>query len=88
MIYHFQIAELHLFGICRLHSYVQEFKDLIYISYAFCFLVCRESLILGWELMAVCLAFFPPSVKFQPYLEGFINRHKDTSFDAPDVSVT
>lgn len=52
----------------------------------FNFICCRDSLILGWELMAVCLTFFPPSVKFQPYLEGFINRHKDTSFDLPDVS--
>ncbi|GBO00301.1 Rho GTPase-activating protein 39, partial [Araneus ventricosus] len=48
----------------------------------------KESLVLGWELMAVCLTFFPPSVKFQPYLEGFINRHKDTSFDEPDFKLS
>ncbi|KFM66310.1 Rho GTPase-activating protein 39, partial [Stegodyphus mimosarum] len=48
----------------------------------------RESLILGWELLAICLTFFPPSVKFQPYLEGFINRHRDTSFDAPDFKLS
>ncbi|XP_015913304.1 rho GTPase-activating protein 39 isoform X2 [Parasteatoda tepidariorum] len=48
----------------------------------------REGLMLGWELMAICLGFFPPSVKFQPYLEGFINRHKDTSFDAPDFKLS
>ncbi|XP_054714725.1 rho GTPase-activating protein 39-like [Uloborus diversus] len=48
----------------------------------------RESLILGWELMAICLMFFPPSVKFQPYLEGFINRHKDTAFDSPDFKLS
>lgn len=28
----------------------------------------RESLIRGWELMAVCLAFLPPSTTFQPAL--------------------
>ncbi|KAF8773212.1 Rho GTPase-activating protein 39 like protein [Argiope bruennichi] len=48
----------------------------------------KESLVLGWELMAICLTFFPPSVKFQPYLEGFINRHKDTSFDEPDFKLS
>lgn len=48
----------------------------------------RESLILGWELMAICLSFFPPSVKFQPYLEGFISRHKDSSFDEPNFKIS
>ncbi|KAG8197074.1 hypothetical protein JTE90_004341 [Oedothorax gibbosus] len=48
----------------------------------------RESLVLGWELLAICLTFFPPSVKFQPYLDSFINRHKDTSLDAPDFKLS
>lgn len=47
----------------------------------------RESLVLGWELMAVCLTFFPPSVKFQPYLEGYIRKHQSSSLDPPDVGV-
>uniref|UniRef100_A0A1I8IRA8 Rho-GAP domain-containing protein n=1 Tax=Macrostomum lignano TaxID=282301 RepID=A0A1I8IRA8_9PLAT len=34
-----------------------------------------ESLQLGWELLAICLAFFPPSGGFAPYLEGFLLRH-------------
>lgn len=37
--------------------------------------------------MAVCLTFFPPSVKFQPYLEGYIKKHQSSSLDPPDVSV-
>ncbi|XP_046408434.1 uncharacterized protein LOC124172941 isoform X2 [Ischnura elegans] len=45
----------------------------------------RESLRRGWELLALCLAFFPPSEKFQPYLDGYMNRHRDPSFDFPEV---
>lgn len=40
----------------------------------------RESLIRGWELMAVCLSFIPPSPTFQPALLGYMNRHRDPSF--------
>lgn len=40
----------------------------------------RESLIRGWELMAICLSFVPPSPTFQPALLGYINRHRDPSF--------
>nr|XP_033770382.1 rho GTPase-activating protein 39-like [Geotrypetes seraphini] len=38
---------------------------------------CFQSLTLGWELMAISLAFFSPSPKFQSYLEGYIYRHLD-----------
>lgn len=40
----------------------------------------RESLIRGWELMAICLSFVPPSPTFQPALLGYMNRHRDTSY--------
>ncbi|XP_053698204.1 uncharacterized protein LOC128745208 [Sabethes cyaneus] len=40
----------------------------------------RDSLIRGWELMAICLSFVPPSPTFQPALLGYINRHRDPSF--------
>jgi hypothetical protein len=40
----------------------------------------RESLIRGWELMAICLAFIPPSPTFQPALLGYMNRHRDPTF--------
>lgn len=40
----------------------------------------RESLIRGWELMAICLSFIPPSPTFQPALLGYMNRHRDPSF--------
>ncbi|KAJ1124683.1 hypothetical protein NDU88_003132 [Pleurodeles waltl] len=39
--------------------------------------MCYRSLAWGWELMAICLAFFSPSPKFQSYLEGYIYRHLD-----------
>ncbi|KAL1116664.1 hypothetical protein AAG570_005136, partial [Ranatra chinensis] len=41
----------------------------------------RDSLIKGWELMAICLYFFPPSPKFQAYLESYMNRHRDPSYE-------
>ncbi|CAM9560518.1 unnamed protein product [Lampetra fluviatilis] len=40
-----------------------------------------ESLTRGWELLAICLAFFPPSPKFHTYLEGYIYRHLDPAHD-------
>ncbi|XP_065079244.1 uncharacterized protein RhoGAP93B isoform X4 [Ochlerotatus camptorhynchus] len=40
----------------------------------------RDSLIRGWELMAICLSFVPPSPTFQPALLGYINRHRDPTF--------
>uniref|UniRef100_A0A8C4UBK9 Rho GTPase-activating protein 39 n=1 Tax=Falco tinnunculus TaxID=100819 RepID=A0A8C4UBK9_FALTI len=39
---------------------------------------CYRSLAWGWELMAISLAFFSPSPKFQSYLEGYIYRHLDS----------
>ena len=41
---------------------------------------------LGWELMGICLAFFPPSLKFYSYLEGFIYRHLDPAVDTEKVN--
>ncbi|XP_074867532.1 rho GTPase-activating protein 39-like isoform X2 [Carettochelys insculpta] len=43
--------------------------------------VCYRSLAWGWELMAISLAFFSPSPKFQSYLEGYIYRHLDQAND-------
>lgn len=40
-----------------------------------------RSLAAGWELMAVCLAFFAPSPKFCCYLEGYIQRHMEQTND-------
>lgn len=42
----------------------------------------------GWELLAICLSFFPPSLKFYSYLEGYISRHLDPSCDLNDVPVS
>lgn len=58
---------------------MQGLRDELYIQ------LCRqttenfryESLARGWELMASCLAFFPPTPKFHSYLEGYIYRHMD-----------
>lgn len=48
----------------------------------------RDSLLRGWELLAVCLAFVPPSSAFQPALTNYVNRHRDPAFaDAfPEVN--
>lgn len=40
----------------------------------------RDSLLRGWELLAVCLAFVPPSRTFQPALTNYVNRHRDPAF--------
>ena len=45
----------------------------------------RESLRRGWELMAICLSFFPPSKMFAPALQSYICRHRDPSLNYPDV---
>ena len=47
--------------------------------------VFSDSLRCGWELMAICLALFPPSTKFHSYLEGYINKNLEDS-DWKDVS--
>uniref|UniRef100_A0A8C9SNG7 Rho GTPase-activating protein 39 n=1 Tax=Scleropages formosus TaxID=113540 RepID=A0A8C9SNG7_SCLFO len=57
----------------------QGLRDELYIQ------LCRQttenfrydSLERGWELLAICLAFFPPTPKFHSYLEGYICRHMD-----------
>ena len=38
-------------------------------------IVSRSSLEKGWELIAVCLAMFPPSTKYHSYLEGYVDSH-------------
>lgn len=58
---------------------LQGLRDELYIQ------LCRQttenfrydSLERGWELMAICLAFFPPTPRFHSYLEGYIYRHMD-----------
>ncbi|KAI5692660.1 hypothetical protein M8J75_002243 [Diaphorina citri] len=45
----------------------------------------RESLRRGWELMAICLAFFPPSPRLQSYLDSYMNRHRNDHYDFPEV---
>ncbi|XP_025251179.1 rho GTPase-activating protein 39 isoform X1 [Theropithecus gelada] len=65
---------------------VQGLRDELYIQ------LCRqttenfrlESLARGWELMAICLAFFPPTPKFHSYLEGYIYRHMDPVNDTKE----
>ncbi|XP_064600036.1 rho GTPase-activating protein 39-like isoform X2 [Liolophura sinensis] len=48
----------------------------------------EESLQKGWELLAICLSFFPPSLKFHSYLEGYISRHTDPNCDLPNVPIS
>lgn len=48
----------------------------------------KESLVRGWELLTIALAFVPPSPVFQPALLGYLNRHRDPTFSRvfPDVN--
>jgi len=55
-------------------------------SYVRC-IVNRDSLLRGWELLAICLSFFPPSAKFQSYLEGHIFRCLDTRDHTENVCI-
>ncbi|XP_059471782.1 rho GTPase-activating protein 39 isoform X2 [Neocloeon triangulifer] len=73
--------------ICNLGYSKPGLRDELYIQ------ICRqttenprkESLRRGWELLSICLAFFPPSEKFQKYLDGYMNRHRDPSLNFPEV---
>jgi hypothetical protein len=47
-----------------------------------------ESLQRGWELMAVCLSFFPPSSKFQCLLEKYISLQTNGDADTPEVPIS
>ncbi|XP_061096149.1 rho GTPase-activating protein 39 [Conger conger] len=47
-----------------------------------------DSLERGWELMAVCLFFFPPTPRFHSYLEGYIYRHMDPLNDTKGVAIS
>jgi len=51
----------------------------LYLQFFFIF---RESLRRGWELLAICLSFFPPSPKLQKYLESYMERHRDPGLDS------
>ncbi|XP_014258422.1 rho GTPase-activating protein 39 isoform X2 [Cimex lectularius] len=77
-----------LLEVCNLAHQKAALRDELYIQ------ICRQttenprkdSLRKGWELMAICLYFFPPSPKFQSYLEGYMNKHRDNSYDKfPEV---
>ncbi|KAL7888718.1 hypothetical protein AOLI_G00036920 [Acnodon oligacanthus] len=68
----------------------QGLRDELYIQ------LCRQttenfrydSLQRGWELMAICLAFFPPTPRFHNYLEGYIYRHMDPLNDTKGVAIS
>uniref|UniRef100_A0AAY4CV56 Rho GTPase-activating protein 39 n=1 Tax=Denticeps clupeoides TaxID=299321 RepID=A0AAY4CV56_9TELE len=69
---------------------VSGLRDELYIQ------LCRQttenfrydSLERGWELMAICLAFFPPTPRFHSYLEGYIYRHMDPQNDNKGVAIS
>ena len=59
--------------------FVRRFITFVVLShlvlYEVVIFVFRQSLLRGWELFSICLGFFPPSGKFQSYLEGYVYRH-------------
>lgn len=42
----------------------------------------RASCLLGWQLMALCLSFFPPTQKLYPFLSEYIAAHVEAESDA------
>ncbi|BFZ04849.1 hypothetical protein BsWGS_07887 [Bradybaena similaris] len=48
----------------------------------------EESLQRGWELLAMCLHFFPPTLKFHSCLESYFLKHKEPSSDFGNVPVS
>lgn len=64
----------------------QDMRDEIYVQ------LCRqttdnprkESVRAGLELMAICLSYFPPSVKFSPYLASFLTNNPLKELQTPD----
>jgi hypothetical protein len=42
----------------------------------------KLSLSFGWELMSICLSFFPPSQKFYPHLHEYIECHMNGEYDS------
>jgi len=47
-----------------------------------------ESLQRGWELLAICLSFFPPSGKFQGLLERYIAIQTNAERNTPEVPIS
>ncbi|XP_071955407.1 uncharacterized protein [Antedon mediterranea] len=47
-----------------------------------------DSLMKGWEIIAVCLSIFPPTTRFYSYLEGYLYKHLDGNFDTRKVEVS
>jgi len=46
----------------------------------------RQSTALGWELVGICLAFFPPSSKCYSYLDGHIHKNVESYSHVSRVS--
>ncbi|KAI1280339.1 Rho GTPase-activating protein 39 [Halotydeus destructor] len=67
----------------------QDMRDEIFVQ------LCRQttdnprkgSILAGFELMAVCLSYFPPSVKFSPYLASFLANSplRESAVDKEDI---
>ncbi len=74
-------AWLFLCWIAFLERFFYRVSAILFLS----FTVNRDSLRRGWELLAVCLYFFPPSPKLEPYLDGYINRHRDPGLNFTEV---
>ena len=47
-----------------------------------------QSLKNGWELIAICLSFFPPSQKLYPCFYEYIQRYTDESYDRENFEIS
>ena len=71
---------------CTVLSETNSSQSLVHINHCVCVLFCcRKSIERGWQLFTIALAFFPPSIKFRSYLEGYLWRHVEPSSDSHKV---
>jgi len=47
----------------------------------------RKSLEWGWKLISAYLYYFPPTIRFQGYLEGYLYKNKENDLNQCEVGI-